>query len=210
LGYTGSTGAIGASGFNGGTGATGYTGATGATGPQGATGATGLQGATGATGATGLQGATGATGLISTTDSKNFNSLGVGTSPTGTIGEIVATNDITAFYSDKRLKENIIEIKNALTLLNQISGVRYTQNKFAETFGYYDYSNQVGVIAQEIQKIMPEAVTIAPIDMDAAGYSKSGENYLTVQYSKLVPLLIQAIKERQVQIEYLQENILNK
>jgi hypothetical protein len=46
--------------------------------------------------------------------------------------------------------------------------------------------------------------------MDADGNSKSGENYLTVQYSKLVPLLIQAIKERQVQIEYLQENILNK
>ena len=48
-------------------------------------------------------------------------------------------------------------------------------------FGYNDYKRQVGVIAQEVQKVLPESVKIAPFDMDVEGNSKSGENYLTVQ-----------------------------
>ena len=92
-------------------------------------------------------------------------------------------------------------ISNAIELVNQIRGVYYTQNKFAEQFGYNDYRKQVGVIAQEVQKVLPESVKVAPFDMDREGNSKSGENYLTVQYEKLTPLLIQAIKEQQIQID---------
>ena len=68
-------------------------------------------------------------------------------------------------------------------------------NELAETFGYNDYSQQVGVIAQEIQEVLPEAVAFAPFDRDENDNSKSGENYLTVRYEKIVPLLIEAIKE---------------
>ena len=56
---------------------------------------------------------------------------------------------------------------------------------------------------------MPEVISIAPFDMDYNGNSKSGENYLTVQYEKLIPLLIQAIKEQQKQIEE-QKNQINE
>ena len=136
--------------------------------------------------------------------------MGVGAAATGTAGEIVATNNITAYYSDKRLKDNIQQIENALQLVNQISGVFYTQSKFAEQFGYTDYRKQVGVIAQEIQAIMPEAVAIAPFDMNKEGNSKSGENYLTVRYERLVPLLIEAIKERQVQINTIKQKLKEK
>jgi hypothetical protein len=76
-----------------------------------------------------------------------------------------------------------------------VTGVYYSQNELAEKFGYNDYRRQLGLIAQEVQKICPEAVKIAPFDCDEHGISKSGENFLTIQYERLVPLLVQAIKE---------------
>jgi hypothetical protein len=131
-------------------------------------------------------------------------SLAVGaTTPTGTAGQIVATNSITAFYSDKRLKANIIPIGNALDKVDRLSGVTYTQNKFAEQFGYNDYSQQVGVIAQQVQEVLPEVVKLAPFDMGPKGTSLSGENYLTVQYEKIIPLLVEAIKELRAEVKEL-------
>jgi hypothetical protein len=117
----------------------------------------------------------------------------------------VATDDITGYYgySDIRLKENIIEIENALEMVDAIRGVKFTQNKFAENFGYKDYKSQVGVIAQEVHQVLPEVISIAPFDMDPYERSKSGENYLTVQYEKIIPLLLQAVKERQAQINFI-------
>ena len=203
-GATGATGPAGPTGPTGATGATGPTGPTGATGPTGPTGATGPAGPSGPNGPTGP---TGPTGGFSSGSNAQVNSLGVNTAASGTAGEIRATNNITAYFSDKRLKENIELISNAIDSVNQIRGVYYTQNKFAEQFGYYDYKKQVGVIAQEVQKVLPESVKIAPFDMDREGNSKSGENYLTVQYEKLVPLLIQAIKEQQSAIDELLKKV---
>ena len=83
----------------------------------------------------------------------------------------------------------------------------YTQNKLAESFGYNNYEQQVGVIAQEIQEVLPEAVKFAPFDRemkDGKEVSKSGEEYLTVQYEKVVPLLIEAIKELQERVKRLE------
>ena len=75
----------------------------------------------------------------------------------------------------------------------QVSGYYFTENELAKELGYDNDRLQVGVNAQEIQKILPEVVTEAPIDY----------KYLTVWYDKLVPLLIQAIKEQQLMIEEL-------
>jgi hypothetical protein len=133
-------------------------------------------------------------------------SLGVGTAASGTTGEIRATNNVTAFFSDKRLKDVVGPIDNALHKVLKISGVYYKQNKLAESFGYNNYEQQVGVIAQEIQEVLPEAVKFAPFDRemkDGNEVSKSGEEYLTVQYEKLVPLLIEAIKELRSEIDAL-------
>lgn len=137
-------------------------------------------------------------------------SLAVGaTTPSGTAGEIRATNSITAYYSDKRLKTNIQTINNALDKVDQLSGITYTQNSLAEQFGYNDYRSQVGVLAQDVQIVLPQAVKLAPFDIDKNGNSVSGENYLTVQYEKLVPLLIQAVKELKQEVESLKEKIKN-
>jgi len=118
--------------------------------------------------------------------------------------EALFTGNITAYYSDRRLKSNILQITGALELLSQINGVYYTQNDLAKSFGYNDEHVQVGVIAQEVQISVPSAVTLAPFDtqfIDGKSVSASGQNYLTVKYEKLVPLLIEAIKELERKVD---------
>jgi hypothetical protein len=137
--------------------------------------------------------------------------FGVGTAASGTAGEIRATNNITAYYSDERLKENITTISGALSKLLTLRGVTFNSNKVAEQYGYTDKKEQVGVIAQDVEKVLPQVVVPAPFDIaqDEGGneYSKSGENYKTVHYDKLVPLLIEAIKELKGEIEELKTKI---
>jgi hypothetical protein len=133
-------------------------------------------------------------------------SLGVGTAASGTAGEIRATNQITAYYSDERLKQDILEIPNALEKVCSLRGVSYSSNSLAESYGFKK-ENTVGVIAQEVESVLPEAVKPAPFDIlqlqEGVEISRSGQNYKTVQYEKLVPLLIQAIKELKEEVDRL-------
>jgi len=135
--------------------------------------------------------------------------LGVGVAfnpaPAG-FGEIRAGGNITAYYSDKRLKKNIQPINDSLAKISMLNGVSFNSNELAKSHGYHDDSRQVGVIAQDVQSVLPEAVKLAPFDTDYKDgemISKSGENFLTVQYEKIVPLLIEAIKELKKEIEEL-------
>jgi hypothetical protein len=119
-------------------------------------------------------------------------SLGVGTAASGTAGEIRATNNVTAYYSDDRLKTKLGDIDNALDKIDTLAGFYYEANQTAQDLGY-KVIREVGVSAQSVQAIMPEVVAPAPID----------ERYLTVRYERLVPLLIQGIKELRVEIKAL-------
>ena len=83
----------------------------------------------------------------------------------------------------------------------------YKQNQLAETFGYHDYSNQVGLIAQEVKGILPEAVTLAPFDIDEHEQSRTGENYLTIYYERIIPLIVETIKTQQKEIELLKQKL---
>jgi len=129
--------------------------------------------------------------------------LSLGTTATGVAGEFRATNAVTAFYSDRRLKTEIGRIENALDKIDQLTGVIYTQNKLAEEFGYNNYDEQVGLYADDVKRVQPQVVKPAPFDLDENNQSKSGENYLTVQYEKLVPLLVEGIKELRKEINAL-------
>jgi hypothetical protein len=144
---------------------------------------------------------------VATTSDVQFGSFGVGTAASGTTGEIRATNNITAYFSDRRLKTNIQTIPDALAKVSQISGVTFINNSEAAKYGYDKSHTQVGVIAQEIEEVLPEIVVPAPFDIgqnsDGTEYSISGENYKTVQYDKLVPLLIEAIKELKAEVDLL-------
>jgi hypothetical protein len=142
---------------------------------------------------------------IATTSNPQFGSLGIGTAASGTAGEIRATNQITSYYSDERLKEDIVEIQDALEKVMSLRGVTYKPNSIAESLGYKK-QNEVGVIAQDVEKVLPEAVKPAPFDImlfENTEISKSGQNYKTVQYEKLVPLLIEAIKELNKEVQQL-------
>jgi hypothetical protein len=126
-------------------------------------------------------------------------------------GDIEATGNITAYSSDMRLKTNVNILQNPLEKLSKLSGFTYNWNdKANELVGYDTNESIVGMFAQDVQEVLPEAVRIAPFDSDGEGNSKSGENYLTVQYEKVVPLLVEAIKELKNEIEELKTQINKK
>lgn len=123
------------------------------------------------------------------------------------------TGGVNQYYSDERLKTKIKTIDSALEKVLSLDGFIYVENEVARSLGYTNEKEQVGVSAQKVQKVLPQAVSLAPCDMQGVPetgeiVSKSGENYLTVDYSRLVPLLIEAIKEQQTQIDELKAQIL--
>ena len=120
-------------------------------------------------------------------------------------GAMSATADITAYFSDGRLKENLQPLKNAISKITTLTGYTYNTNALGKKLLNNENvsDSKVGLIAQDLQKVLPEAVKLAPFDNDGKNNSKSGENYLTIQYEKVVPLLVEAIKEQQIKIENL-------
>jgi hypothetical protein len=138
---------------------------------------------------------------VATTDNVRFASLGVGTAASGTAGEIRATNDITAYYSsDKTLKENVANITDPIEKVKKINGVTFdwTDAYLAEKGGedpYFNRKRDIGVIAQEIEEVLPEVV----------GTRENGIK--AVKYDRIVALLIEAVKEQQKQIEELKAKI---
>ena len=116
-------------------------------------------------------------------------------------GELEVTGDITALTSDIRLKDEISPITKALEKVKSISGFTYKHNETAKVECDIDTGDQrfAGVSAQEIQEVLPEAVKPAP----------SNNEYLTVQYEKLVPLLIEAVKELSAKVDALEKQINN-
>lgn len=118
-------------------------------------------------------------------------------------GDITATGNITAYApSDKRLKTNILPITNALNKLNKINGYEFDWiDKYIEEKsggkgedGFFFRKHDIGVIAQELQDILPEAVAEKP------------DGFLGVRYEKIIPLLIESIKQLQLEIQTLKDN----
>jgi len=128
----------------------------------------------------------------------NGGNVGIGVNPsTYTLqvsGSIGATADITAFTSDERLKSKTGALTDALDKVCTLDTFTYTHNDIARSFGFTDKRQYVGISAQQVRKVQPEVVRMAPFDADGEK-SKSGEDYMTVQYERLVPLLIEALKE---------------
>ena len=139
--------------------------------------------------------ARGGTGVTSSTGS---GSVVLSTSPsltTPNIGAATGTSlsvsgDVTAFASDARLKTFNGVIPDALAKVLKLNGYHFQFNQVAADLGYDPDQQHVGVSAQEVQAVLPEVVKPAPIS----------DQYLTVQYEKLVPLLIEAIKDLAQQV----------
>jgi collagen type VII alpha len=194
------TGAVGVQGLNGATGATGPLGPMGPMGVTGSTGPQGFIGSTGATGFTGPTGPTGATGSVASPTDNNstdatyypvwvngINSTTTGTSSTnlnfnpstGTLSSIIFNS-----LSDETKKKNITSITGALDLVEQMNGVRYQ---------WIDNDlDGIGVIAQEIEKILPEVVV-------------ESNGIKSVSYGNIVGVLIEAIKELKQEVDELKK-----
>ena len=212
-GSSGSSGQNGSSGSSGQSGSSGSSGQTGSSGSSGQTGSSGSSGQSGSSGTSGVGGANGtstqvafftaATTLGSDSglywDNTNKR-LGVGlTSPgyplevSGNVSgiSIYASHDIAA-YSDISVKDEVEEIANAVEKIKQIRGVTFVRNDSESK------ERRAGVIAQEVEKVLPEVI------------SKKEDGTLMVAYGNLTSLLIQAIKEQQVEIDNLKKIISEK
>ncbi len=100
----------------------------------------------------------------------------------------------TTYASDQRFKQNILPLNSSLDKLLQLQGVSYNMNTEAYKQNHFNSGKDIGLIAQDVQKIIPEVVG-----------EKDG--YLGIDYAKLVPLLIEAIKEQNKKIEKQQQEI---
>ena len=106
-------------------------------------------------------------------------------------GKIFASDDIQAFYSsDRRFKDNIRAIENPLESLDKLNGYRFTWNEDLSHIHSYE-GEDIGVIAQEVEDVLPEIV------------SNRTNGYKGVKYEKIVPLLIECIKELKSEIDIL-------
>ena len=130
-------------------------------------------------------------------------------------GNIIASLAITTFddFSDERLKDREGNIENPLDIVNKLQGFYYKPNKTATDLGIKGNKmnkRELGISAQDVQKILPELIDIAPVDIsyDAENniISKTGSNYLTVNYEKIIPLLIESIKELNKNINELKKD----
>ena len=109
---------------------------------------------------------------------------------------ITATGNITAYFSDDRLKNRMGYISGALAKIMSLKGFYYEANETAQALGYKPV-REVGLSAQDVQAVLPEVIAPAPID----------PQYLTLDYARLVPLLVEAIKEQQILIDALSAKV---
>lgn len=126
-------------------------------------------------------------------------------------GNLIATGDVYTAFSDERLKANVNPITDPLAKLMTIRGVTFQPNDTAASYGFNDPKVQVGVLAQDVERVIPEVIRPAPFDLEFTDTgetrSRSGENYKTIQYERMIPLLIEAIKELKSEVDALRGKV---
>jgi hypothetical protein len=105
--------------------------------------------------------------------------------------------DFTAGYSDMRLKTHRGKIEDALDKVCTLDGFYYERNERAIELGYTGGELRVGLSAQQVKEVLPEIIKSAPVNID------HGTDYMTLDYERVVPLLVEAIKELKEEVEEL-------
>lgn len=117
---------------------------------------------------------------------------------------ITSAGEVTSYSSDMRLKKHVRQLTGSLEAVKAMRGVSYDWRAKVSDLGFNPSSkHDIGFIAQELQGILPEAVTFAPFDRNDDGTSKSGNDYLTVKPEKIIPVLVEAIKELSARVDKL-------
>lgn len=120
----------------------------------------------------------------------------VGSTLNAGAGSIGATGTITQAYSDMRLKTKLGSVRGAIAKVMSLDVFYYRRNRKAAALGFKG-KRDVGLSAQQVQKILPEAVAPSPRNHD----------YLTIRYEKMAVLALAAIQEQQGQIEALKREV---
>jgi len=110
---------------------------------------------------------------------------------------ITTTGDVVAYYSasDDRLKNRLGKIENALEKVQALNGFMFKYNDLASQFGFETANTHVGLSAQEVFRVLPEVVKKLPFE--------NMNEYLRIQYEKIIPLLVEAIKELKQKVDLL-------
>jgi hypothetical protein len=123
-------------------------------------------------------------------------------------GTLYVVGDAYTATSDERLKNIEAPITDAIAKIMTLDGFYYTDNEIATSLGVQGGRRKLGLSAQKLQAVIPEVVVPAPFDRDEhTGESRTGENYLTAQYERIVPLLVEGIKEHERTIQAQQAQI---
>jgi hypothetical protein len=107
-------------------------------------------------------------------------------------------------YSDDRLKTKTGLISNTLDIIKNLDTFKFTPNETATQLGIPNRGEEIGVSAQQIQSVYPEIVKKSIVDITSDGTSKSGEDYLSVDYPKLSVVLLQTCKDLLTKLENLE------
>jgi hypothetical protein len=124
----------------------------------------------------------------------------VGTTTSVGGGAIAATGNVTAYYSDMRLKTKLGPIVDPIAMVRAMEGFYYEDNDLAVSLGYKRH-RQVGLSAQSVQAVLPEVTDRAPIS------DKAGVELLTLHYDRIVAVLVEAIKVQAGQIDALNAKV---
>jgi len=117
-------------------------------------------------------------------------------------GTLYVVGDAYTATSDERLKNIEGPITDAIAKIMTLDGFYYTDNEIATSLGVQGGRRKLGLSAQKLKAVVPEVVVPAPFDRnEKTGESRSGENYLTAQYERVVPLLVEGIKEHERTIQ---------
>ena len=152
-----------------------------------------------------IRGNAGAEIYIYRTGNNLFQTNGTGAMQVN--GVLYVTGDLYTNTSDIRLKTVLAPITNASAKLRTLDTFTYVNNELAISLGHKSTKEQVGLNAAQVQAIQPEAVGLAAIDVNSDYESKSGENYLTIQYDRLVPLVVAGHNEHSDEIAALKEEV---
>jgi hypothetical protein len=108
---------------------------------------------------------------------------------------VYSTGDVIAYYSDARLKEKLRPILDSKAILNGLNGYRFNWNKIGQELTGKN-SDEIGLVAQEVEKVLPQAVTLG-----------AGGEFKTIKYDRIVPVLVESLKECFKEIEALKARL---
>jgi hypothetical protein len=114
----------------------------------------------------------------------------------------LVTGNVTAYWSDRRLKKNVETLENSIDVVKKLRGVIFQWNETGK--GIFNGSDEpeTGFIAQEVQEHIPSAVR-----ENKLAKAEDGSHYLTIDQDKIVPYLVEAIKEQQEMIETMKQEM---